>query len=175
MRILLTGYRACGKTTVGRRLAIRLGWEFIDTDAVIQAAHGDIAAMVEKHGWPRFRELEEKTLVDLGGRENAVIATGGGAVMHRQAWEKLRRGALVVWLAVDAATVRRRLARDPASPGQRPGLTGVSAVDEIDMVMAEREPLYRRGSDVKIDAGLPVVDIVDNIEKTVLSGRVDGE
>lgn len=159
-KVVLTGCRAVGKTTVGRALARRLGWGFVDTDAVIGAAHGDIAALVAREGWPRFREIERRTLIELAGERDKVIATGGGAVMHRDAWELLRRDALVVWLRADIATLRARLAADPASAGQRPSLTGADPAAEVAAVLAEREPLYRRGSDIALDAARPVEEIV---------------
>jgi len=164
-RIIFTGYRACGKSTVGQGLAARLGWDFIDSDALITGEYGEISALVAARGWPRFREIEEQVLFELAGRREAMIATGGGAVIHEKAWARLRRGSLVVWLAADPATVRRRLCADPASAGQRPGLTGKSADDEIEEVMAQREPIYRQGSDLKIDAARPIDEIVDEIIK----------
>ncbi len=175
LRVVLTGYRACGKTTVGRELAARLDWEFIDTDAVIQERHGEIAAMVARHGWERFRDIEAKLLVELAGVEKKVIATGGGAITHEAAWEKLRHGALVVWLAADPETVRARLAADPASSAQRPSLSGRSATDEIEEVMAGREPLYRKGSDIRIDASLPVKQVINEIERALTVRSDQGE
>jgi len=162
-RVVLTGCRASGKTTVGRRLAELLGWEFVDTDAVIKAAHGDIAALVAREGWPRFRAIERELLFSLAGSGEKVIATGGGAVMHQDAWEELRQNALVVWLRAGIDTVRARLAADPASKGQRPSLTGADPIAEIAAVMAEREPLYRQGSDLTLDAARPVEEIVAEI------------
>ena len=164
-RVVLTGCRASGKTTVGRGLAERLGWGFVDTDALIRDAHGDIAALVAREGWERFRELERQTLLSLAGEKEKVIATGGGAVMHQDAWEELRRKALVVWLRAGIDTVRARLAADPASPDQRPSLTGADPLEEIAAVMAEREPLYRQGSDLTLDAARPVEEIVAAIAR----------
>ncbi len=166
-KVVLTGCRASGKTTVGRGLAESLGWEFADTDELISRAFGDIASLVAREGWERFREIERQTLFSLAGEKEKVIATGGGAVMHQDAWEELRKNALVVWLRAGIDTVRARLAADPASPGQRPSLTGADPIAEIAAVMAEREPLYRRGSDLTLDAARPVAEIV-----AVIAGRL---
>ncbi len=151
-RIVLTGFRASGKSRVGRLLARELGWRFIDTDDLLCERSGaTIARMVETRGWDWFRAREERLLAELAGEKAAVIATGGGAVLHRQSWELLRRGSLVVWLRAAPGILLRRLNADSRSRDQRPSLSGGSVADEVRTLLAERTPLYRQGSDLAVD------------------------
>lgn len=163
-RVILIGYRGTGKSTVGRLLAQRLGTPFLDTDQEIEARHGAIAAMVAAHGWPLFRARERDLLAELATGGPAVIATGGGAVLHREVWETLKADALVVWLQAPAAVIARRLAADARSASQRPSLTGADICAEIETVLAERTPLYRAAAHCAIDtAGMGAEEIVETI------------
>ncbi len=173
-KIILTGYRASGKTLVGHILASRLGIGFLDTDAEIQKRQGQsIAEMVAAHGWPFFRALEKKMLAELAGREELVIATGGGAIMHEEEWQRLKESGLVVWLQADPATIGQRLAADAASHGQRPSLTGSDVLAEISDLLATREPFYRKGSHLAVDTvNRSAEEIADQIlSHPALTGR----
>ena len=75
--IVLTGFMGTGKSTIGRGLATRLGYKFVDTDAMIVERHGTIAQIFEKGGEGAFRQLERDTAVELAGRSGCVISTGG--------------------------------------------------------------------------------------------------
>jgi shikimate kinase len=164
--IILTGYRATGKSVVGRMLAERLARAFLDMDRLIEERQGcSIRDLVAARGWPHFREVERKLLEELADRRDLVIATGGGAILHRQAWAALRASGLVVWLTADRQTICRRLASDGATEGQRPSLTGRGIEEEVAGVLAEREPLYREGSDLTIDTACrSVEEIVREIQ-----------
>ena len=151
-KVILTGYRATGKTSIGKILADLLGFDFIDTDLAIEKRQGEtITEMVSRGGWNFFRRKEEDLLLELSQRENIVIASGGGSVMHENAWIKLRENALSVWLTVDVETICQRLAADSNTDGQRPALTEMGTMDEIAMVLTERQPLYEKSSDLIID------------------------
>lgn len=166
---MLTGFRASGKSVVGRKLAQALGYRFLDTDEELAAEmQCGIEEYVRRHGWPAFRELERRLLVRLAGWHRLVIATGGGSIMHREEWRQLRKNSLVVWLRAEAATIRQRLQDDGRSAAQRPSLTGGDMLAEVDRVLAEREPLYRQGSDVVIDTtGRPPETVVSLIKDMV--------
>jgi shikimate kinase len=151
-KVILTGYRATGKTSIGKILADMLGFDFIDTDRAIEERQGEsIIEMVGRGGWDLFRKKEEDMLLELCRRNNIVIASGGGSVMHENAWKKLRKNALSVWLTVDVKTICLRLAADGNTDDQRPTLTEMGTMDEISMVLAERQPLYEKSSDLIID------------------------
>lgn len=151
-RILLTGFRATGKSVVGGKLAQVVGFRFLDTDEELTAAMGcGIDEYVRRHGWPAFREMERRLLARLAGTQRLVIAAGGGAVLHGEEWRRLRENALTVWLQADADAIRQRLRRDGEGAAQRPSLTGDDVQAEVDRILAEREPVYRQGSDVAVD------------------------
>ena len=163
-KVILTGYRATGKSSVGRLLASILHWRFIDTDLEIEKKQGfSISRMVARNGWKFFREQEKKVLTELADREQVVIATGGGAIMHQQIWSRLMKNGLVVWLTADPETICQRLAADPATEGQRPSLTSRDILTEVESVLREREPLYRAGSHLKIDSSRSIMEITEEI------------
>jgi len=151
-KVILTGYRATGKSSIGKILADLLGFGFIDTDEAIEKRQGEtITEMVGRGGWDLFRRKEENLLLELARSKNKVIAAGGGSVMHEKAWKKLRQNALVVWLTADIKTICRRLAADSDTEDQRPPLTEMGTMNEIAMVLSERRPLYKKSSDITID------------------------
>ena len=149
--VVLTGFRATGKTAVGRILAELLGYRFIDTDEVISSRLGcSIAESVRLHGWQPFRDLEQAVLQEFAGKQRAVLATGGGAVLHGKEWQQLRSHSVVIWLQADVATILSRLQADRKTAQQRPALSGQRLELEIPALLKEREPLYRAGSDITV-------------------------
>ncbi|MDR2551511.1 MAG: shikimate kinase [Desulfobulbus sp.] len=151
LNLILTGFRATGKTSVGRIVAAQLHWIFLDTDELARQRLGEpIAEVVARHGWPFFRAAESQLLRDLATMRQTVLATGGGAIEHLREWGGLRRCALVVWLDADSDTIRQRLRHDPASGHQRPSLTGQPVADEIEHLLERRRPMYAAGSDLRL-------------------------
>ncbi len=150
--IVLTGFRATGKSLIGRMLAQKLRYTFIDADMVLCERLGaPIADIVVQHGWAFFRQAERQLLMEIPEMEQTVLATGGGAIEHREEWLRIRSCCYVVWLDADAATIRQRMSNDPNSAGQRPSLTGSSAHDEIEELLLRRAPLYAAGSHLRLD------------------------
>lgn len=165
-KIFLIGYRATGKSSIGRALAARLGLPFLDMDQEIEQRAGQpISALVAAAGWEAFRRQEQALLAELADREEAlVIATGGGAVLHQALWPQLKANHLVVWLTADLATIAVRLAADPLTMSQRPSLTGQAVEAEIAPVLAEREPLYRASANCVVDTtATPVETVVEQL------------
>ena len=156
-RIILTGFRATGKTAVGTILARLTGFPFLDTDHELCQRMGcSIAEAVQQQGWQYFRSQERALLSELPSWQETIIATGGGAILHQEEWQELRQGSsLVVWLRTDLATTLSRLALDHKTTEQRPALKkqeeGQDTAKEIAAVLAERDPLYRAGSDLVLD------------------------
>lgn len=150
-KIILIGYRACGKTTVGRLLAKRLGWRFVDTDQKAEEVGGmTIARLVAEQGWDAFRRLEKKLLLQLAGTKEIVVATGGGVVLHGEVWPEFARNSAVIWLQAPIAVIRRRLVEDDGTADTRPSLTGTKAEDEIASVLDARAPLYEKLSHLAV-------------------------
>jgi shikimate kinase len=145
-----------GKTTVGRALARRLGWAFVDMDARIEERTGRrIAEIFKEQGEAAFRSEELAVAQELQSAVQRVIATGGGAFAHAETREVLRTGAYTVWLAADFEALARRVPTD----GSRP----LAADREImRRLLEQREPFYR-------SADL-IVDAMDTPE--VIAGRI---
>jgi len=145
MNIVLIGYRGTGKSTVGRLLAARLGRELVSTDAeIVKRAQRAIPEIVAQQGWDYFRDLESEICRELGGRDQLVIDTGGGAILRAQNAEKLKKNGTVFWLTASVETIAKRI----GSNNERPSLTGnKSFVDEVQDVLRERAPKYQTAAD----------------------------
>src|SRR5262249_57270029 len=93
-----------GKTTVGRRLAKKLGWKFVDLDGEIERREGRaVADIFKEYGEPHFRDLERLCLRDLSASSNTVIALGGGAFIDSQSRDLVEKSGLTVWLKLSFA------------------------------------------------------------------------
>ena len=168
-KIILTGYRATGKTMVGLTLAQHLNLDFIDMDEMLEAKAGQsIRQIVAKQGWGQFRLLERDLLAEMICRKDVVISTGGGAILHQGVWNLLRQTGLTVWLTADIDTICRRLAEDGNSSSQRPTLTGSDIYAEVAQVLAEREPLYKKGSHLTVDTSNKTAGEIVHIIETAL-------
>jgi shikimate kinase len=151
-RIFLIGARGTGKSTVGRVLAARLGWSFVDADEAIETAAGrSIAAIFQTEGEAGFRDRESAIVDELSLRDQHVVATGGGVVLRPANREKLKSG-FVVWLTSSPETAFARVQADPGTALRRPNLTTAGGLEEMRQMMAEREPFYRECSDFTIDS-----------------------
>jgi shikimate kinase len=128
-----------GKTTVGRRLAARLGWPFHDADEEIERAAGmTIREMWDRHGEPAFRDGERRVVARLLERGRAVIATGGGAFVQPDTRALVLERGTAVWLDADLAVLAARVAKRST----RPLLVGRDPGEVLRALAAERNPLY---------------------------------
>lgn len=151
--LFLIGYRGSGKTTVGRLVADRLSWAFVDADSVLEERHGrTIREIFAAEGEASFRGKEAAVLADLCTCTDTVIATGGGVVLREVNRALLKRHGLVAWLAADPATLLSRIQGDPTTAARRPDLAG-GGLTEVEQLLAAREPLYRACADVVVAAG----------------------
>jgi shikimate kinase len=151
--LALIGYRGTGKSTVGRMLAARLNRPFLDADLEIESRAGmPIAEIFAEWGEPEFRDREERTLVELTTTfPNAILATGGGAILRPSNCEILARFGLVVWLRAEPAELARRLETDQASGASRPALTTAGTIAEIAQVYHARQALYEAAAHAAVD------------------------
>jgi shikimate kinase len=150
-RIVLTGFMGAGKTTVGRLLAARLGWDFLDLDAVIESRAGlAVPSIFAAHGEAHFRQLESQALAASLGRGNVVLALGGGApesLTNRLLIEQTPATATIFLDAPFATLFDRCMMQElnpgtPISPGQaRPILADPVAAEARFLA---RQPVYRR-------------------------------
>lgn len=167
MIITLIGYRGTGKSSVAPALAARLGWTAVDADRELEQRAGlTIREIFDRGGEPEFRRLERETLVDLLGREQLVLAAGGGAILNPATRADFRHAGPVVWLQASVKTIVDRLLHDGVTAHQRPSLTGRSTVDEVADVLKTREPLYREIANIIIPTDQrSIAAIVDDIWK----------
>ena len=170
-RLILIGYRGCGKTTVGRRLAERLGWEFVDTDRLVeQAAWRTIREIFEQQGEAAFRTLESHAVALAVSSAQRVISVGGGAVLSDDNRRLLREAGTCVWLTASSAELARRTSGDPQTAATRPALSDADARQEVRTLLAQREPLYRELAEHTIDTEGRTPEAVTEIVAELFSG-----
>jgi shikimate kinase len=140
--IFLIGYRGSGKSSVGRILAERLGWAWLDADAVLEQRHGrTIRQIFTEDGEAVFREMEAAILGEHCLLKRHVVATGGGVILREENRKRVKQSGTVFWLTADAATLWRRLQADNSTPDRRPNLT-TGGITEIEALLRAREPFY---------------------------------
>lgn len=149
MNIVLIGYRGTGKSVVGQILARRLNRTYVGMDAEIVLRAGmPIPQIVEKVGWPGFRDMETQVALDLAGRDNQVIDTGGGVIERPENIAALEKNGMIFWLKASVATIVRRIKGDD----QRPSLTeGKSFTEEVAEVLGRRLARYQSAARHAID------------------------
>ena len=141
--IVLVGFMASGKTSVGRALAQRAGWPLVDADDVIVARAGKpIHLIFSEDGEPAFRDLERQVVRDLCGGERQVIASGGGAFVDAQNRDVMLAGGRVFFLSASPAVILRRLQDDDAGGPIRPLLAVDDPESRIAELLAQRMPAY---------------------------------
>ncbi|HIK43926.1 MAG TPA: shikimate kinase [Leptolyngbyaceae cyanobacterium M65_K2018_010] len=146
--LYLIGMMGSGKSSTGKALAHRLGYQFFDTDAVVEAAAGQrISTLFAEQGEAAFRQLETQVLAQLSAYRRLVIATGGGIVTQPSNWSYLHHG-LVVWLDLPLEALEHRLAGDR----QRPLLQNPHWQQTLATLLAQRQPLYAQ-ADVRVAIG----------------------
>ena len=152
-RIVLTGFMGAGKTTVGRRLAEHLNWEFLDLDDYVESRTGlAIPSIFAAHGELHFRKLESEALASALGRANIVLSLGGGApetLTNRLLLEQTPATA-TIFLDAPFATLYDRCMLQALNPGAtaRPNLADPAAAERR---FAVRHPIYTRLASHTVD------------------------
>ena len=170
--IVLIGFMGSGKSTVGRALAGRRGWRFVDTDELILRTAGkDIPTLFAEEGEARFRDRETQVLLGVVAGERQVIATGGGAVLRPENAAALRGAGLVVWLTARPDVI---VARTGHRAQERPLLA--SGADDplahILRMLGERGPLYQAAAHLIVDTSdRSLQSIVSEIERKSTRGE----
>lgn len=165
--IILAGFKATGKSVVGRRLAERLGYAFVDLDALIEAESGmPIPQFFAERGEAAFRELEALLVERVAGQKRCVIATGGGTVVDPSNLRSLKQSGVVVMLTADLETILSRL----GTAADRPILHGNDLRSRVEQLLAERRDAYAQ-ADVTVDTTARTVDeTVDCVLHAVKAG-----
>jgi shikimate kinase len=170
--ISLIGMPGGGKSTVGRHLARRLGRSFADSDHVIEQRIGEsIRSFFEREGEAAFRDLEEQVIAELAGRDDLVLATGGGSVLREPNRRALHELCTTVYLRSTPEELWRRLRHDT----HRPLLQVADPMRRLRDLFAERDPLYRRTAHFVVETGRPPVPTLVNmiLMQLELAGIVD--
>ena len=152
--IVLVGMMGAGKSSIGRRLASRLGIPFIDADTEIVSAAGmTIPEIFEKHGEPYFRAGEARVIARLLDNGPQVLATGGGAVMDPQTRALIVQKGISIWLKADIDVLLKRTKRRNDRP----------LVEKIKDLLPVREPIYAQADIIIQSRDEPHDTIIDEI------------
>jgi shikimate kinase len=166
--LVLIGYRGTCKTTVAQQLALRLGWDWCDSDVEVELRAGkSIAAQFAEEGEPAFRDREAQVIAALVTREHTVIAAGGGVVLRPDNRSALEMAGNVVWLTAAVDTIAARIAADVSTAARRPNLLAGGEA-EIRQLLAQRTPLYEQAATIQVatddrDPGDIAQEIVDRL------------
>lgn len=147
--VYLIGPMGSGKTSIGQRLAARLGLEFVDCDHELEARTGaSVSLIFDVEGESGFRDRETRMLEQLTARSGVLVATGGGAVLRPENREMLHASGLVVYLRSTVAQQLRRLDRDRS----RPLLQTPDREQRLRQLAEQRNPLYEKLADIEFPA-----------------------
>ena len=163
MNVILTGLRGTGKSSVGKVLAQRLNFAFIDTDTRVEELAGcRIAAIVAQHGWEHFRALERQVVTQVAATDRHVVAAGGGTLIDAENTRLLKVRGVVVLLVCEISILQRRLALG----SNRPSLTGQgSAAVELAQVWEARRERYHSVADVTYDVSAESVNVMEDLAR----------
>ena len=169
--VAFVGLPGSGKSSVGRQLARRLGWPFLDSDQVIEQRIGlSIREFFEREGEERFRDIEQTVIDELTLGPPCVLSTGGGAVLRPVNRQHLKQRTQAVYLHSVPEEVFRRLRHDQ----NRPLLQVPDPLARLRELYALRDPLYRESASFVVETGRPsVATLVTMITRQLeLSGVV---
>src|SRR5215212_1772627 len=170
--VVLVGMMGAGKSSVGRRLAVRLGLPFADADTEIATAAGmSILDIFERHGEPAFRSGEARVIGRLLDAGPQVLATGGGAFMNADTRAAIRKKAVSVWLKAEFEVLMRRIKRRT----DRPMLKTDDPAHTLRQLIEQRYPTYAE-ADVTVESreiphSMVVEDVVTSLRQHLLGAR----
>jgi shikimate kinase len=164
MRIFLIGYMGSGKTTAGKKLAQKLGFEFIDLDTLIEQQQGKtIAELFNEEGEPRFREIEKQVLHSTFNTHNAVISTGGGAPCFFDNMEQMNHHGKTIYIELEPKTLVDRLRQAKQERPLIKDKTDEALLAFVEEALEKRSPFYQ-----KAQATVKGINLkVDDLEKTL--------
>ncbi|HEX8312828.1 MAG TPA: shikimate kinase [Chthoniobacteraceae bacterium] len=146
--VVLIGFMGTGKSSIGRLLAARLRFKFVDTDQmIVEKAGCEIPQIFADHGEAHFRDMETEALSSLAQAERRVVATGGGIVVREENRTLLRALGLVVALTASEDVIFRRVSRNQ----KRPLLETPNPRETISRMLAARQPQYAEAAQFSVD------------------------
>lgn len=158
--IVLVGLMGAGKSTIGRRLAQKLGLAFVDADAEIEQAAGKaVQDIFRDHGETYFRDGERRVIARLLESGPQVLATGGGAFMNQETRNNIARLGIAVWLKADMSLLMKRVRRRD----NRPLLKAEDPEEVMRNLMDERYPVYSQANIIVESRDVPHSSIVSDV------------
>jgi len=148
MKIFIIGYMYSGKTTVGKQLAKKLNYDFLDTDVLFETQYQTkISEFFAEHDETAFRTAERKILENFKNYpNNAVISTGGGLPCFNNNMELMRKIGIVIYLEASVGTIYNRFEKSNVPRPLLAGLPKEEAIRKIETHLAEREPFYKQAN-----------------------------
>lgn len=164
--IVLVGMMGAGKTTVGRRLAAKLGRRFIDSDQEVEKAAGmSIEDIFRLRGESDFRTGEAKVIARLLKEENAVLGTGGGAFINDDTRALIKQAAVSVWIKADFEILFARVSRRST----RPLLRTANPRETLRGLMDVRYPLYAEADVTVVSRDIPQDQVANEVINALLA------
>jgi shikimate kinase len=147
MKIFLIGFMGCGKTTLGKKLAAKLGYELVDLDHQIEHLVGStVADYFSSHGEHLFRKLESDTLKGHQYAQNSVISTGGGTPCYFDNMDWMNENGITVYIQMSAISLAKRLENGRAKRPLLRDLTEEGVIEFIENKLGEREEFYNKAA-----------------------------
>jgi len=167
-QIILTGFMGTGKTEVGRRLARTLGRTFVDTDRLVEMKAGRrVAEIFATQGEAAFRALEREAVTEACAIPDAVVATGGGALLDRDNRRRLAAAGPIVCLTASPEEILRRIPDASSRPLLASAKTKSERLERIQSLLAARESAYASATHAIDTTGLTVDQVVDRVRAAV--------
>jgi shikimate kinase len=158
--IILCGFMATGKSSVGRLLAERAHYQYLDMDDLIENEAGmTIPQIFSSRGEAAFRALESRMVERIATRTGCVVATGGGAIVNPQNLKNLKSCGVVISLTADIQTILRRVGEGDT----RPMLQVENRLERIRQLMEQREPFYAQADIILDTSALNIDQVVDRL------------
>lgn len=150
--LILTGYRGCGKSAVGKLLSVSLSRKLIDIDLAIESSTDkSIAEIFSEVGQEVFRDLEATQIASLVLlKESAIISLGGGAILRSENRKCIRNLGKTVWLQATPETILDRISNDRTTQSRRPKLSKLGDMEEIRSILDMRIPWYNEVADLAV-------------------------
>ncbi|WP_432713350.1 shikimate kinase [Pedobacter sp.] len=160
MKIFLIGFMGCGKTTLAKKLAVRLGYQLIDLDHLIEEKLGTtVASFFAEHGETAFRQLESDTLKSLDQDQNAIIATGGGTPCYFDNMAWMNANGKTIYIEMPAAALAKRLENAKTKRPLIKDLDHTALLHFIKQKLLERAPHYEQAMFTVSGINLSVEDL----------------
>ena len=161
MRIFLIGFMGCGKTTLGKKLAKHLNYNFIDLDSYIEkTTNKTITEIFENKGEKKFRIVEKESLMEVCKKDNLVIATGGGTPCFFDNMQTMLAKGICIYLKMEAEDLAERLKKEKNNRPLINQLTGNTLIDFISEKLMEREVFYKKAHHILTAKNISTTDII---------------